>query len=150
MYKENAYLSLSSEMFSEDKDKEMHFIEERNSKLISCLQKMVYSDEISIQGIEMAKVNDRAKKCREIEAAAWELMPENGIWGGDNEYYWFRVRVQIPCSYEGKTVVLDKVAEMAYKTMTLNPRVARVPQYLLDKHYFRKHGANAYYGQGIK
>lgn len=45
-------------------------------------------------------------------------------------------------------VVLEKVAEMAYKTMTLNPRVPRVPQYLLDKHYFRKHGANAYYGQG--
>lgn len=45
-------------------------------------------------------------------------------------------------------VVLDKVAEMAYHTMTLNPRAMRVPQYLLDKHYFRKHGANAYYGQG--
>lgn len=45
-------------------------------------------------------------------------------------------------------VVLDKVSEMAYKTMTLNPRVPRVSQYLLDKHYFRKHGANAYYGQG--
>lgn len=45
-------------------------------------------------------------------------------------------------------VVLDKVAEMAYKTMTLNPRTPRVQQYLLDKHYFRKHGANAYYGQG--
>lgn len=45
-------------------------------------------------------------------------------------------------------VVMDKVAEMAYNTMTLNPRVPRVPQYLLDKHYFRKHGANAYYGQG--
>lgn len=44
-------------------------------------------------------------------------------------------------------VVLDKVAEMAYKTMTLNPGVKKVPQYLLDKHYFRKHGANAYYGQ---
>ncbi len=45
-------------------------------------------------------------------------------------------------------VVLDKVAEIAYNTMTLNPRVKRVPQHLLDKHYYRKHGANAYYGQG--
>ena len=45
-------------------------------------------------------------------------------------------------------VVLEAVAEMAYNTMTLNPRVQRVPQHLLDKHYFRKHGANAYYGQG--
>lgn len=45
-------------------------------------------------------------------------------------------------------VVLDKVAEMAYKTMTLNSSVKRVPQHLLDKHYYRKHGANAYYGQG--
>lgn len=44
-------------------------------------------------------------------------------------------------------VVLDKVAEMAYKTMTLNNRVKPVKQMLLDKHYFRKHGANAYYGQ---
>ena len=44
-------------------------------------------------------------------------------------------------------VVLDKVAEMAHHTLTLNPRVTRAPQYLLDKHYFRKHGANAYYGQ---
>ena len=44
-------------------------------------------------------------------------------------------------------VVLDKVAQMAYNTMTLNPRVSRVKQHLLDKHYLRKHGANAYYGQ---
>lgn len=44
-------------------------------------------------------------------------------------------------------VVLDKVAEMAYKTMTLNPAAGRVAQQLLDKHYLRKHGANAYYGQ---
>ena len=45
-------------------------------------------------------------------------------------------------------VVLEAVAEMAYNTMTLNPRTRRVPQHLLDKHYFREHGANAYYGQG--
>ena len=44
-------------------------------------------------------------------------------------------------------VVLDKVAEMAYRTITLSPDTPRVPQHLLDKHYYRKHGANAYYGQ---
>jgi L-ribulose-5-phosphate 4-epimerase len=44
-------------------------------------------------------------------------------------------------------VVLEEVAKMAYRTETINPKVERAPQYLQDKHYFRKHGANAYYGQ---
>lgn len=44
-------------------------------------------------------------------------------------------------------VVMETVAEMAYKTKMLNPSVNRVPQFLLDKHYYRKHGENAYYGQ---
>lgn len=44
-------------------------------------------------------------------------------------------------------VVMEKVAEMNLKTLLLNPN-AEMNQYILDKHYFRKHGANAYYGQG--
>lgn len=44
-------------------------------------------------------------------------------------------------------VVLEKVSEMAYKTMMLNPKAPRLSQYLLDKHYYRKHGSNAHYGQ---
>ena len=43
-------------------------------------------------------------------------------------------------------VVLETVAEMAMKTMQLNPK-SELKQYVLDKHYFRKHGAGAYYGQ---
>ena len=43
-------------------------------------------------------------------------------------------------------VVLDTVAEMTLKTLLLNPQ-AEMPQYILDKHYLRKHGPNAYYGQ---
>jgi L-ribulose-5-phosphate 4-epimerase len=43
-------------------------------------------------------------------------------------------------------VVMEKVAEMAMKTLQLNPHAA-MPQYILDKHYSRKHGPNAYYGQ---
>jgi L-ribulose-5-phosphate 4-epimerase len=45
-------------------------------------------------------------------------------------------------------VTLEAVAEMAIKTKQINPSASRVDQYLLDKHYLRKHGKNAYYGQG--
>ena len=43
-------------------------------------------------------------------------------------------------------VVMEKVAEMDLKTLMLNPN-AEMKQYVLDKHYMRKHGPNAYYGQ---
>lgn len=43
--------------------------------------------------------------------------------------------------------VLDVVAEMNYHALQLSRGDNRVPQYLLDKHYLRKHGENAYYGQ---
>lgn len=44
-------------------------------------------------------------------------------------------------------VVLEEVACMALQTETLRPRIAPMQQELLDKHYLRKHGKNAYYGQ---
>jgi L-ribulose-5-phosphate 4-epimerase len=44
-------------------------------------------------------------------------------------------------------VVLEAVAKMAYRTLTLKHEAADVSQALLDRHYFRKHGANATYGQ---
>lgn len=46
-------------------------------------------------------------------------------------------------------VVMETVAEMDLKTLALNP-AATMEQYVLDKHYMRKHGPNAYYGQGKK
>ncbi len=45
-------------------------------------------------------------------------------------------------------VVLEEVAFMDYHAMSMNPAVGRMQQELLDKHYLRKHGKNAYYGQG--
>ncbi|MDY3991415.1 MAG: L-ribulose-5-phosphate 4-epimerase [Lachnospiraceae bacterium] len=44
-------------------------------------------------------------------------------------------------------VVFEEVAKMAYVTEQIEPRVTPAPQELQDKHYYRKHGANAYYGQ---
>ena len=44
-------------------------------------------------------------------------------------------------------VVLEEVAKMAYRAECIQPKILPAPQELQDKHYFRKHGANAYYGQ---
>lgn len=44
-------------------------------------------------------------------------------------------------------VTLEEVARMACLTEKLNANAQNVEQHLLDKHYFRKHGKNAYYGQ---
>ncbi len=45
-------------------------------------------------------------------------------------------------------VVLEEVAFMNFHSLQLNPEQTRMQQELLDKHYLRKHGSKAYYGQG--
>lgn len=44
-------------------------------------------------------------------------------------------------------VVLEEVARMALLTLTIDPTAAPAPQHVLDKHFLRKHGPGAYYGQ---
>lgn len=44
-------------------------------------------------------------------------------------------------------VVLEEVAKMALMTEQLDPKAQPAPQWILDKHFLRKHGPNAYYGQ---
>lgn len=48
------------------------------------------------------------------------------------------------------SLVLDECCQMARLTEQNNRHGEKLPQYVLDKHYYRKHGANAYYGQGNK
>ncbi len=57
------------------------------------------------------------------------------VWGRD------------PMDAVHNAVVLEEVAHMAYHTQLLEPGVPSMQPELLDKHYLRKHGANAYYGQ---
>lgn len=52
-----------------------------------------------------------------------------------------------PANAVYNAVVLETIAEMDLKTLDLNP-AASMKRYVLDKHYKRKHGRNAYYGQG--
>lgn len=46
-------------------------------------------------------------------------------------------------------VAIEELAKMNFKTLLLNPK-SKMPKYILDKHYSRKHSKNAYYGQGEK
>jgi L-ribulose-5-phosphate 4-epimerase len=52
-----------------------------------------------------------------------------------------------PAEAVHNAIVLEEVAFMAWHAMQLNPQAGRMQQELLDKHYLRKHGKNAYYGQ---
>jgi L-ribulose-5-phosphate 4-epimerase len=47
-------------------------------------------------------------------------------------------------------VVLEQIATMALGTITINPSQSPISKALLDKHYLRKHGKNAYYGQNAQ
>ena len=58
------------------------------------------------------------------------------VWGTD------------PMNAVHNSVVMEEVAFMDYHAISLNPEHRNMQQTLLDKHYLRKHGANAYYGQG--
>ncbi len=52
-----------------------------------------------------------------------------------------------PADAVENAIVLEQVAMMAYGTISINWHQNAIPQALLDKHYLRKHGKNAYYGQ---
>jgi L-ribulose-5-phosphate 4-epimerase len=45
------------------------------------------------------------------------------------------------------SVVMENIAEMALNTLSINPKISEMDNFLLDKHFLRKHGKNAYYGQ---
>ena len=82
-------------------------------------------------------VNEFKRMNKDIMAVPAVLCKNHGpfAWGKD------------PFEAVHNAVVLEEVAKMAYRTETINPKVAPAPTELQDKHSFRKHGANAYYGQ---
>ena len=78
-----------------------------------------------------------AETVTDIEAMPAILVKNHGVftWGSTPEK-----AVEI-------AVTLEEVAKIALFTEQLNSQTPKIKQQLLDKHYFRKHGKNAYYGQ---
>lgn len=54
---------------------------------------------------------------------------------------------ETPAKAAENAIIVEEVAALAWRTEALNPNAATTPQAILDKHYLRKHGKDAYYGQ---
>ena len=54
---------------------------------------------------------------------------------------------QTPAKAVENAVIIEEVAGLALRTEALNPQAKTTPQTILDKHFQRKHGKDAYYGQ---
>lgn len=82
-------------------------------------------------------VSDFKEKNRDVVAVPGVLCKNHGVftWGKDAH------------DAVHNAVVVEEVAKMAFRTELINPDVKPAPSELMDKHYYRKHGANAYYGQ---
>ena len=78
-----------------------------------------------------------AEAVTDVEAMPAMLVKKHGVftWGSTPE------------KAVENAITLEEVAKMALLTEQLNSETPRIKQPLLDKHYFRKHGKNAYYGQ---
>ena len=82
-------------------------------------------------------VSEFARLAKDPAAVPGCLCKNNGpfAWGKD------------PFESVHNAVVLEEVAKMAFRCELIAPQVQPAPQELKDKHYLRKHGKNAYYGQ---
>ncbi len=54
---------------------------------------------------------------------------------------------ETPRAASHAAVMFEEIARMALETLAINPAAAAIPRFLLDKHFLRKHGPAAYYGQ---
>jgi L-ribulose-5-phosphate 4-epimerase len=52
-----------------------------------------------------------------------------------------------PAEAAHTAVIVEEIAALALQTIAANPGIAAIPRYLHDKHFLRKHGTTAYYGQ---
>lgn len=106
-------------------------------------QKIRVTRELSAKEVEQdyelntGKVITECLKDKDINATPAVLVKSHGpfIFGKDAQN----------CVHNA--VVLEEVAKMNFLTLSLNPSTYEIPSYILDKHYQRKHGKNAYYGQ---
>lgn len=104
---------------------------------IPCTRKMTPEEIAGKYELETGRVIIETFADKEADHIPAVLVHSHGpfTWGTD------------PHNAVHNAVVLEELAFMAYHTEELTPDIKEMQQELLDKHYLRKHGKNAYYGQ---
>ena len=87
----------------------------------------------------LAATADRAGDSKPLNPAEVQMT----LVGGHGPFAWDSSAAK--AVYNG--AVLEEIARMALYTLELSPNAGSLPQYIVDKHYLRKHGPGAYYGQ---
>jgi L-ribulose-5-phosphate 4-epimerase len=107
---------------------------------IPCTRKMTKAEIEGEYEKETGSVIKETFQGKDPDAMPAVLVYSHGpfAWGSD------------PMDAVHNAVVLEEVAFMNFHTLMLSPKIPPMQQDLLDKHYLRKHGANAYYGQTKK
>lgn len=105
---------------------------------IPCTRPMTDEEIKGEYELETGNVIIETFKDKDPDAVPGVLVYSHGpfVWGTD------------PMNAVHNAVVMEEVAFMDYHALMLDPSHTGMQQTLLDKHYLRKHGANAYYGQG--
>ena len=105
---------------------------------IPCTRKMTPEEISGEYELETGNVIIETFKDREPDDIPAVLVYSHGpfAWGKD------------PHNAVHNAVVLEELAFMAFHTTALTPGISSMQSELMDKHYLRKHGKNAYYGQG--
>jgi len=80
--------------------------------------------------------------CRRFDELGTETIPAVLV-AGHAPFCWG----ETPADASHNAVILESVARMAYYTIGINSEASAIPRELHDKHYLRKHGSKAYYGQ---
>ncbi len=99
-------------------------------------------DDLMIQGDYEYQTGFQIINCLQEKGMAYEEM-EMILVGSHAPFTWGKTAAKAVYN----SAVLEEVAQMAYLTEQINPEVARLKPALIQKHYERKHGKDAYYGQ---
>lgn len=104
---------------------------------IPCTRALTEKEVENLYETNTGKVINETFKKKDVTAIPACLVKSHGVfaWGKDADEAVYNA------------TVVEEVAKTSLLSKRINPQIKEVPKYLTDKHYFRKHGENAYYGQ---